>query len=146
MEGSYEACQAAKPSEGFGSSRLSGRRTANEDLSCGNVISGKVKEKFQDNPLSSIVNLANFSFISGIALMGASTETYLYGMQFAYIFLGIIAMGIAMYFIFLPVFQGLQITSVYEYLQMRFDRRIRLLGSVLFTVATVSMYWLCKFG
>nr|XP_019560668.2 sodium-coupled monocarboxylate transporter 1-like [Aedes albopictus] len=77
------------------------------------------------------------SFISGIALMGASTETYLYGMQFAYIFLGIIAMGIAMYFIFLPVFQGLQITSVYEYLQMRFDRRIRLLGSVLFTVATL---------
>ena len=145
MEGSCEACQATKPSEGFGSSRLSGGRTTNEDLSSGNVVSGKVK-KIQDDPLSSIVNLVNFSFISGIALMGASTETYLYGMQFAYIFFGIIAMGIAMYFIFLPVFQGLQITSVYEYLQMRFDRRIRLLGSVLFTVATVSMYWLCKFG
>lgn len=72
--------------------------------------------------------------------MGASTETYLYGMQFAYIFSGIIAMCVAMYFIFLPVFQGLQITSVYEYLQMRFDRRIRLLGSVLFTVATVSVF------
>lgn len=78
------------------------------------------------------------SFISGIAIMGASTETYLYGTQFCYIFTAIIAMAFSMNYIFLPVYQGLDITSAYGYLQLRFDRRLRLLGSGLFTLATVS--------
>ncbi|KAL9698573.1 hypothetical protein quinque_002014 [Culex quinquefasciatus] len=76
------------------------------------------------------------SWISGIALMGAATETYLYGIHFGFIFTGIILMAFSMNFIFLPVFHSLQITSVYEYLEIRFDTRIRLLGSVLFTLAT----------
>ncbi|XP_039443204.1 sodium-coupled monocarboxylate transporter 1-like [Culex pipiens pallens] len=78
------------------------------------------------------------SWISGIALMGAATETYLYGIHFGFIFTGIILMAFSMNFIFLPVFHSLQITSVYEYLEIRFDTRIRLLGSVLFTLATLS--------
>ncbi|XP_052866160.1 sodium-coupled monocarboxylate transporter 1-like [Anopheles cruzii] len=77
------------------------------------------------------------SFISGIAVMGASTETYLYGTQFCYIFTAIIAMAFSMNYIFLPVYQGLEITSAYGYLQLRFDRRLRLLGSGLFTLATI---------
>ncbi|XP_058817417.1 sodium-coupled monocarboxylate transporter 1-like [Topomyia yanbarensis] len=77
------------------------------------------------------------SWISGIALIGASTETYLYGIQFGYIFMGIILMALSMNFLFIPIFHGLQITSVYEYLHLRFDKRVRLLGSVLFTVATL---------
>uniref|UniRef100_A0A182XVS6 Sodium/solute symporter n=1 Tax=Anopheles stephensi TaxID=30069 RepID=A0A182XVS6_ANOST len=77
------------------------------------------------------------SFISGIAVMGASTETYLHGTQFCYIFTGIMLMAVSMNFIFLPVYQGLEITSAYAYLQLRFDRRIRLLGSGLFTLATL---------
>uniref|UniRef100_A0AAG5CZG0 Sodium/solute symporter n=1 Tax=Anopheles atroparvus TaxID=41427 RepID=A0AAG5CZG0_ANOAO len=77
------------------------------------------------------------SFISGIAVMGASTETYLHGTQFCYIFTGILLMAVSMNFIFLPVYQGLDITSAYAYLQLRFDRRIRLLGSGLFTLATL---------
>uniref|UniRef100_A0A182QSH3 Sodium-coupled monocarboxylate transporter 1 n=1 Tax=Anopheles farauti TaxID=69004 RepID=A0A182QSH3_9DIPT len=76
------------------------------------------------------------SFISGIAVMGASTETYLHGTQFCYIFTAILLMAVSMNFIFLPVYQGLEITSAYAYLQLRFDRRIRLLGSGLFTLAT----------
>uniref|UniRef100_A0A4Y0BVI2 Sodium-coupled monocarboxylate transporter 1 n=1 Tax=Anopheles funestus TaxID=62324 RepID=A0A4Y0BVI2_ANOFN len=77
------------------------------------------------------------SFISGIAVMGASTETYLHGTQFCYVFTAIILMAFSMNFIFLPVYQGLEITSAYAYLQLRFDRRIRLLGSGLFTLATL---------
>lgn len=79
------------------------------------------------------------SFISGIAVMGASTETYLHGTQFCYVFTAIILMAVSMNFIFLPVYQGLEITSAYAYLQLRFDRRIRLLGSGLFTLATVRI-------
>ncbi|XP_053681280.1 sodium-coupled monocarboxylate transporter 1-like [Anopheles nili] len=77
------------------------------------------------------------SFISGIAVMGASTETYLHGTQFCFVFTAIILMAFSMNFIFLPVYQGLDITSAYAYLQLRFDRRIRLLGSGLFTLATL---------
>ncbi|KFB37461.1 hypothetical protein ZHAS_00004598 [Anopheles sinensis] len=77
------------------------------------------------------------SFISGIAVMGSSTETYLHGTQFCYIFTGILLMAVSMNYIFLPVYQGLDITSAYAYLQMRFDRRIRLLGSGLFVLATL---------
>jgi uncharacterized sodium:solute symporter family permease YidK len=36
----------------------------------------------------------------------------------------------------IPVFHELQITSTYEYLQTRFDRKVRLFGSLMFTLAT----------
>lgn len=37
--------------------------------------------------------------------------------------------------IYLPVFYNLQITSTYEYLEMRFDNRVRNLASFLFTMS-----------
>ncbi|XP_065080208.1 sodium-coupled monocarboxylate transporter 1-like isoform X2 [Ochlerotatus camptorhynchus] len=75
------------------------------------------------------------SWISGISLLGTSTEIYVYGTQYCYIVFAIVMMGLAMHYIFLPVFHDLQITSAYEYLQMRFDKRMRVFGSVLFMVA-----------
>uniref|UniRef100_A0A1Q3G592 Putative sodium/solute symporter n=2 Tax=Culex tarsalis TaxID=7177 RepID=A0A1Q3G592_CULTA len=80
------------------------------------------------------------SWISGISLLGTSTEIYVYGTQYCYIVFAIVLMGFAMHYIFLPVFHDLQITSAYEYLQLRFDKRMRLLGSILFTLA--SLLWL----
>ncbi|XP_053657639.1 sodium-coupled monocarboxylate transporter 1-like [Anopheles marshallii] len=75
------------------------------------------------------------SWISGISLLGTSTEIYVYGTQYCYIVFAVIIMGFALHHIFLPVFHELQITSAYEYLQRRFDQRMRLFGSILFTVA-----------
>ncbi|XP_050069153.1 sodium-coupled monocarboxylate transporter 1-like [Anopheles maculipalpis] len=80
------------------------------------------------------------SWISGISLLGTSTEIYVYGVQYCYIVCAVVLMGLAMNYIFLPVFHDLQITSAYEYLQMRFDKRMRLVGSILFTLA--SILWL----
>lgn len=40
----------------------------------------------------------------------------------------------------IPVFHELQITSTYEYLQTRFDRKVRLFGSIMFTMATI--FWM----
>lgn len=37
-------------------------------------------------------------------------------------------------YIYLPVYFNLQITSTYEYLEMRFDRRVRSLASFIFAV------------
>ncbi|XP_055539157.1 sodium-coupled monocarboxylate transporter 1 isoform X3 [Wyeomyia smithii] len=80
------------------------------------------------------------SFISGISLLGTPTEIYVYGIQYMYIVGGVITMGFIMMYFYLPVFHNLQLTSTYQYLQTRFDKRMRLFGSVLFTFATMA--WL----
>ncbi|XP_053661255.1 sodium-coupled monocarboxylate transporter 1 [Anopheles marshallii] len=80
------------------------------------------------------------SFISGISLLGTPTEIYLYGVQYMYIVGGVISMGFIMMYFYLPVFHNLKLTSTYQYLQTRFDRRMRLFGSILFTLATMA--WL----
>ncbi|XP_055375801.1 sodium-coupled monocarboxylate transporter 1 isoform X2 [Condylostylus longicornis] len=79
-------------------------------------------------------------FISGITLLGTPTEVYLYGIQYLYIVLAVIAMGFIMSYVYLPVFHDLKLTSTYHYLETRFDKRMRLFGSVLFALG--SMTWL----
>uniref|UniRef100_A0A182SMM3 Uncharacterized protein n=1 Tax=Anopheles maculatus TaxID=74869 RepID=A0A182SMM3_9DIPT len=54
------------------------------------------------------------SWISGISLLGTSTEIYVYGTQYCYIVFAVIIMGFVMHHVFLPVFHELQITSAYE--------------------------------
>lgn len=54
------------------------------------------------------------SWISGISLLGTSTEIYVYGVQYCYIVSAVVLMGLMMNYIFLPVFHDLQITSAYE--------------------------------
>ncbi|XP_059611526.1 sodium-coupled monocarboxylate transporter 1-like [Phlebotomus argentipes] len=78
------------------------------------------------------------SFISGITLLGLPTEVYSYGIQYLYVISGVLLMGITFTVVYLPVFQGLHITSMYQYLEKRFDRRLRLYGSIMFTIMNVS--------
>ncbi|XP_055908293.1 sodium-coupled monocarboxylate transporter 1 [Eupeodes corollae] len=78
------------------------------------------------------------SFVSGITLLGLPTEVYSYGIQYIYVAGGVIIMGIVMGTFFLPVFHDLNITSTYEYLESRFDRRLRMFGSVMFTIMNIG--------
>ncbi|EDW15587.1 sodium-coupled monocarboxylate transporter 1 [Drosophila mojavensis] len=78
------------------------------------------------------------SFISGITLLGLPTEVYSYGIQYLYVSFGVIGMGIVMGVFYLPVFHDLNITSTYEYLEVRFDRRLRLFGSIMFAIMNVA--------
>jgi Na+/proline symporter len=71
--------------------------------------------------------------VSGIIMIGTSTEIYLFGTQFCYIVFALMLMALIVYHIYLPVFHDMNITSVYEYLQARFDTRMRVFCSVLFT-------------
>ncbi|XP_050069210.1 sodium-coupled monocarboxylate transporter 1-like [Anopheles maculipalpis] len=80
------------------------------------------------------------SWVSGVPMLGIATEIYLYGTQFCYIVISITLAGLLMYYSFLPVFHELQITSTFEYLQLRFDSRMRLFGSILFTLA--GLLWM----
>lgn len=54
------------------------------------------------------------SFISGISLLGTPTEIYIYGTQYMYIIGAIIAMGVVMMYVYLPVFHDLKLVSTYE--------------------------------
>ncbi|XP_017119101.1 sodium-coupled monocarboxylate transporter 2 [Drosophila elegans] len=78
------------------------------------------------------------SFVSGITLLGLPTEVYSYGVQYLYVACGVIGMGVVMGVFYLPVFHDLNITSTYEYLEVRFDRRLRLYGSIMFAVMNVA--------
>lgn len=80
------------------------------------------------------------SYISGISLLGIPTEVYVYGIQYAYIIGGVILMSIVMSYVYLPVFHGLGLTSTYEYHERRFDKKVRLFGSILFTISSIT--WL----
>ncbi|EFA03242.2 sodium-coupled monocarboxylate transporter 1 [Tribolium castaneum] len=74
------------------------------------------------------------SFVSGISILGIPTETYLFGVQYIYCLIGLVVMSLIMNYIYLPVFYGLTLTSTYEYLERRFDKHVRLFGSLLFTI------------
>ncbi|XP_049878245.1 sodium-coupled monocarboxylate transporter 2-like [Pectinophora gossypiella] len=80
------------------------------------------------------------SFISGISLLGTPTELYIYGTSYCFFLIGAFMMSVVISFTFLPVLHELQLTSAYEYLEMRYDKRLRVFGSVLFSV--YLMAWL----
>lgn len=80
------------------------------------------------------------SFISGISLLGTPTEVYVHGITYLFVGGGVIFMGIVMTTVYLPVFHDLKLTSTYEYLERRFDKKIRLFGSVLFSIGIIT--WL----
>lgn len=75
------------------------------------------------------------SHISGITLLAIPADVYSYG---GTILWSIVASPIIVLFtaiIFLPVFYELEITSVYEYLEQRFDVKTRMYGSFLYGVS-----------
>ncbi|XP_045447121.1 putative sodium-dependent multivitamin transporter [Melitaea cinxia] len=103
------------------------------------------KQKTNDEYLLADRNMSIFpvavslmaSFMSAITLLGVSAENYYYGMQFAVInFSYGIATPIASN-LYLPVFFGLQKTSTYEYLELRFGPRIRMLASLTYTLQMI---------
>nr|CAI5832752.1 unnamed protein product [Callosobruchus analis] len=54
------------------------------------------------------------SWISGISLLGIPTEIYVYGGQYIYVLGGFLLTTVIMSKVYLPVFQGLTLTSTYE--------------------------------
>ncbi|XP_074029665.1 sodium-coupled monocarboxylate transporter 2 [Leptinotarsa decemlineata] len=75
------------------------------------------------------------SHTSGVTLLGLPSEVYIFGATYwltAISFIFVIAITI---FVFLPVFHKLQLTSVYEYLGLRFNGRCRKLSSILFALS-----------
>uniref|UniRef100_A0A2S2QKM3 Sodium-coupled monocarboxylate transporter 1 n=1 Tax=Sipha flava TaxID=143950 RepID=A0A2S2QKM3_9HEMI len=72
------------------------------------------------------------SHISGITLLGVPPETYIHGTQYALTGMGFVLTGIIVEKFYLPVFYELQLTSMYEYLEYRFDGNVRSLMSIIY--------------
>ncbi|KAG5328781.1 SC5A8 protein, partial [Acromyrmex heyeri] len=69
------------------------------------------------------------------SLLGIPTEVFHHGTQYAACVFTAIFTSVITSYIFLPVFYKLQLTSTFEYLEVRFARPVRILSSVLFTVS-----------
>lgn len=77
------------------------------------------------------------SFMSAITLLGTPAEMYVFGTQYVALVLSYpFVMGAAAH-LYLPVFFKLQVSTSYEYLEWRFDKKVRLLGAACFTLQMV---------
>ncbi|KAG7493486.1 hypothetical protein JOB18_009649 [Solea senegalensis] len=77
------------------------------------------------------------SFMSGITVIGTPAEVYRFGAAFWLFTFSYAIMSAITAEIFVPFFYRLGITSAYEYLEMRFSRPIRIIGTSMYVVQTV---------
>ncbi|KAF5280592.1 hypothetical protein FQR65_LT00345 [Abscondita terminalis] len=77
------------------------------------------------------------SALAGFTLLGYPTEIYMYGTQISLVVVSILLCGWINYFVFLPVFFKLQLSSIYEYLEMRYNIYIKNAFSLVFIVSTL---------
>ncbi|XP_078495998.1 sodium-coupled monocarboxylate transporter 1-like isoform X1 [Ciona intestinalis] len=77
------------------------------------------------------------SFMSAITVLGTPAEIYIYGTMFWWFFIAYTIVAIVTATIFVPVFYKLGISSTYEYLEMRFNRSVRIAGTCAFIIQTV---------
>ncbi|KAF6207055.1 hypothetical protein GE061_018293 [Apolygus lucorum] len=77
------------------------------------------------------------SFISGITLLGVPAEVYEFGVLIMGAAAGMIINGIISSIVFVPVFYDLQLLSLYEYLELRFNRHVRKTASALYIFITL---------
>uniref|UniRef100_A0A8B9JPI5 Sodium-dependent multivitamin transporter n=1 Tax=Astyanax mexicanus TaxID=7994 RepID=A0A8B9JPI5_ASTMX len=72
------------------------------------------------------------TFQSAVAILGAPSEIYTHGTQYWFLgcsyFLGLLIPA----HIFIPVFYRLRLSSAYQYLELRFNKTVRICGTVTF--------------
>src|SRR5687767_5087221 len=74
------------------------------------------------------------ALFSGITYLGAPAEAFRYDLTFLWTLVSFLIATPITAVVFLPFFYNLRIFTAYEYLEKRFDRRLRLLASALFIV------------
>lgn len=76
------------------------------------------------------------SFMSGITVIGTPAEAYRFGTAYWIFGISYAIMSAVTAEIFVPLFYRLSITSAYEYLERRFNRLIRLIGTSMYIIQT----------
>eukprot|EP00092_Neocalanus_flemingeri_P012913 GFUD01013912.1.p1 GENE.GFUD01013912.1~~GFUD01013912.1.p1 ORF type:complete len:629 (+),score=119.06 GFUD01013912.1:145-2031(+) len=74
------------------------------------------------------------SFMSAITLLGVPAEIYTAGTQYVVGLLSYPFVMAAVAHFYLPVYDELRVTTSYEYLEMRFNKAVRMLTSLLFCI------------
>ncbi|XP_011304939.1 sodium-coupled monocarboxylate transporter 2-like [Fopius arisanus] len=77
------------------------------------------------------------SFISGVTILGTPAEIYNFGTQYWITVFSILFAGVITANVYLPVFMKLKLNSCYEYLELRFNRGVRILISLIFVIDVV---------
>ncbi|XP_026183089.1 sodium-coupled monocarboxylate transporter 1 isoform X2 [Mastacembelus armatus] len=77
------------------------------------------------------------SFMSAITVLSNPAEVYRYGASIGFYIIAFAMAVLVTSEVFMPVFYRLTITSTYEYLELRFNRATRLMGTLLFIVQTI---------
>ncbi|KAG4065907.1 hypothetical protein HA402_000354 [Bradysia odoriphaga] len=73
--------------------------------------------------------------ISGMTLLGLPVEVYTNGTQQWALIISVIGVGLALKYIYLPVFYDLQCTTCFTYLELRFDKQVKNFVSLLYTIS-----------
>ncbi|XP_005729858.1 sodium-coupled monocarboxylate transporter 1 [Pundamilia nyererei] len=76
------------------------------------------------------------SFMSGITVIGTPAESYRFGSAFWIFGFAYAIMSAISAELFVPLFYRLGVTSAYEYLELRFSRPIRIIGTSMYIVQT----------
>ncbi|GAB0101000.1 hypothetical protein DMENIID0001_171170 [Sergentomyia squamirostris] len=79
------------------------------------------------------------TFMSGINMIGMTTDVYLYGTLHWMYILTFLLMTLTVTLVFLPIFHELQLPSTFGYLNLRFGRKVQLLASMI-SMITASVY------
>ncbi|NWR83231.1 SC5AC protein, partial [Furnarius figulus] len=77
------------------------------------------------------------SFMSAVTVLGTPSEVYRYGASFVLFFLSYTLVIIFTAELFLPVFYRSGITSTYEYLELRFNKIVRLAATLIYILQTI---------
>ncbi|KFQ37466.1 Sodium-coupled monocarboxylate transporter 2, partial [Mesitornis unicolor] len=77
------------------------------------------------------------SFMSAITVLGTPSEVYRHGASFVVFFLAYALVIIFTAELFLPVFYRSGITSTYEYLELRFNKIVRLAATLIYILQTI---------
>lgn len=79
------------------------------------------------------------SFITAIELLGNPAEVYFNGMQYALIIVSLFFVVPVAWTVFYPIFFKMELSSCYEYLGVRFSKRMRIFGAILY-ILQMSFY------
>ncbi|XP_053575790.1 sodium-coupled monocarboxylate transporter 1-like [Bombina bombina] len=77
------------------------------------------------------------SFMSAVTILGTPADVYRFGAMYGIFAISFVFVVVICAEIFLPVFYRLNITSTYEYLELRFNKAVRILGTVIFIIEMI---------
>lgn len=77
------------------------------------------------------------TFISAVSVLGVPAEIFVHGTDYCYLTISYFLCFPVVAHIFIPVFYKLKITSVYEYLELRFSKFVRICGTIIYMLMLI---------